>query len=370
MKQLKQILILLVIISMLVSCEALPFLPELGTTTATGGSGSTTTTTTTTTTTSTNPGKDLIEFDPDEDAGPLEDPYVGMSKAEFYANYTPATSYMDAYYRTKHNFMSGSIEVPDAAPELADYQPMEDGKYVRNTTTLYSTDGNTYYILDSYGNIVNRIFRGGAYITLEEVAAYVFAFSEIPPNYTSSKNMKPTQSEWGEYLRLNHSKFSGSTIKYPYEPELPDISGCGGDLQYYEMDIGTTGTDTGGNYAVRIYNDGNSITRGAARIVYARYDRNGNLIIEEDEKYLFYTYNHYNDFQEYLNYEGGWGEMFGNITGGGEMSSKVNYNPTPYVEVVRKALRTTTESAAGDIYIIELAYIHYNTKFYANDLCA
>ena len=102
----------------------------------------------------------------------------------------------------------------------------------------------------------------------------------------------------------------------------------------------------------------------------ARYDRNGNLIIEEDEKYLFYTYNHYNDFQEYLNYEGGWGEMFGNITGGGEMSSKVNYNPTPYVEVVRKALRTTTESAAGDVYIIELAYIYYNTKFYANDLCA
>ena len=60
-----------------------------------------------------------------------------------------------------------------------------------------------------------------------------------------------------------------------------------------------------------------------------------NIFIDLDEKFLFYTYNHYNDFQEYLNYEGGWGEMFGNITGGGTLSSKYDYNPTPYVEVVR-----------------------------------
>lgn len=29
--------------------------------------------------------------------------------------------------------------------------------------------------------------------------------------------------------------------------------------------------------------------------------------------------------------------MFGNITGGGEISSRENYNPTPYVEVARAA---------------------------------
>ena len=45
---------------------------------------------------------------------------------------------------------------------------------------------------------------------------------------------------------------------------------------------------------------------------------------------MFYTHNHYNDFREYLNYYGGWGEMFGNVTGGGEYSSKTNCNPTPY----------------------------------------
>ena len=65
---------------------------------------------------------------------------------------------------------------------------------------------------------------------------------------------------------------------------------------------------------------------------------NGNKIIDLDERYVFYTYNHYNYFQEYLNYYGGWGEMFGNITGGGTISSKYDYNPTAYVEVVRASL--------------------------------
>ena len=41
-----------------------------------------------------------------------------------------------------------------------------------------------------------------------------------------------------------------------------------------------------------------------------------------------YTYNHYEDFQEYLNYEGGWGKIFGyNQRPAG--SSK----PSPYIAV-------------------------------------
>ena len=67
--------------------------------------------------------------------------------------------------------------------------------------------------------------------------------------------------------------------------------------------------------------------------MHARYDLDRDGVIEVGENYVFYTYNHYNDFQEYLNYEGGWGEIFGNITGGGTLSSKYDCNPTPYVEV-------------------------------------
>ena len=40
----------------------------------------------------------------------------------------------------------------------------------------------------------------------------------------------------------------------------------------------------------------------------------------------------------FYNYYNGWGEMFGNITGGGTISSKVDYNPTPYVQTYRKDL--------------------------------
>ncbi len=265
---------------------------------------------------------------------PSADPYVGMSKETFYANYTPACCYQDAQYRSNHGFLSGSLDVPGQYAQDAAYRPVQDGQFIRNTDCYYLDGGNTYVVVDGYGAEVMRIYRGGGYITLEEVAAYMYAFGgadgSFPANYTSKKKTNPSKSIWGEYLRVNHSRFIGNTSKYPYEPELPDISGCGGELEYYEMDIGTTGTATPG-YAPKPYVQNGSITRGAARLVYARQDLNGNGTYEQNEVYVFYTHNHYNDFREYLNYYGGWGEMFGNVTGGGEYSSKTDANPTPYV---------------------------------------
>ena len=202
------------------------------------------------------------------------DPYVNVDEDEFYKNYTPAISYNDAYYRTQHNLMSGSIEKQDQKPTIASYQPKVGDKFVRNNEYIFSEDKNTYYVVDGYGEVVMEIYRGGAYVVLEEVAAYVFAFGEPPANHSASKSTKPSSSVWGIYLRVNNTVFSGSTTKYPYEPELPRISGCGGDLTYYEMDIGTTGTDCDPSYDICDYNDGYTITRGAARIVYSAKDRN------------------------------------------------------------------------------------------------
>ena len=275
---------------------------------------------------------------------PDTEPSYNFDKS-FYDNYYVAQSYNEAIERSRHGILSGMLEVPDQKPTLSSYRPSLNGKLIRNSTSGY-VDENTYKVVDCYGNEVLRVYRGGGYITLEEVAAYVYAFGDIPANYTSSKSGSPSTNIWGKYLRLNHSKFSGSTTKYPYEPELPDISGCGGSLQYYEIDIGTTGTDCDPGYSVRTYNDGNRITRGAARIVYARFDRNGNGITDPEEKYVFYTYNHYNDFQQYLNYYGGWGDMFGNITGGGSLSSKSDYNPTPYIETVLAPITSRQRPAA------------------------
>ena len=281
-----------------------------------------------------------------------EDPYKNVTRYDFYKNYKPASSYMDAYYRSKHGFMSGSIDAQSEYPTIAENRPNKDGTYIRNTSLLYSDDGNTYYLVNSDGEVVKEIYKSGAYVILEEVAAYVFAFGEIPPNHTASKKAKPGESVWGEYLRVNHTEFSGNVKKYPYEPRLPDISGNGGSLTYYEMDIGTTGTTCDPSYDIKVYNNGISITRGAARIVYTRYDRNGDKIIDANERYLFYTYNHYNDFQEYLNYEGGWGEIFGNITGGGTLSSKYNYNPTQYVETLRIEFSKDTYTFKNEVAII------------------
>lgn len=264
------------------------------------------------------------------------DPYENISKDDFYASYEVASCYEDAMYRSLHGLMSGSILPQDQNPTISTYRPSENGIFYRNTSSIYSEDGNTYYIVNAYGNIVNKIYKGGGYVSLEEVAAYVLAFGDIPANYSSSKKTSPKSSIWGQYLRVNHTSFSGSTTKYPYEPELPNIRGCGGELYYYELDLGTTGTDCDPDYDVCVYNDGTHITRGAARIVYSRYDKNKDNIIDINEKYVFYTNNHYNDFREYLNYEGGWGEIFGNITGGGTLSSKTDYNPTKYIQTLRK----------------------------------
>ena len=254
------------------------------------------------------------------------------------SGYTPAGSYEEALDRSKNGELSGYPFVPDQAPIISEYQPTKDGKLIKNNDSYY-LDYNTYVVIDAYGREVFRIYRGGAYITLEEVAAYVYAFGTYPANHTATKTTSVSGNVWGKYLRSNHTKFSGNTSKYPYEPELPRISGCGGDLQYWEMDIGTTGTDCDPSYRPTIYNNGTKITRGAARIVYTWNDLNNNGINDgNDVVFVFYTYNHYNDFQEYLNYYGGWGEMFGNITGGGAISSKTDYNPTEYVPVYTGSL--------------------------------
>ena len=286
------------------------------------------------------------------------------------SNHTVASSYEDAISRSEEGKLSGYDYVPDQAPNVSPYRPQKDGVYIKNSDSYY-IDNNTYVVIDAYGREVFRIYRGGAYITLEEVAAYIYAFGEPPANHSSSKRTKPTQSIWGIYLRVNNTKFSGDTTRYPYEPVLPRISGCGGDLQYWEMDIGTTGNDCDPAYSPRIYNNGTTIVRGASRIVYTWNDLNDNGLADAtDAIYIFYTYNHYNDFQEYLNYYGGWGDIFGNITGGGEISSTTNYNPTPYIPVVSGSIAPSDSSADIDFKVNYVMYAWVDVEALKQSLAA
>ena len=286
------------------------------------------------------------------------------------SNHTVASSYEDAISRSEEGKLSGYDYVPDQAPNVSPYRPQKDGVYIKNSDSYY-IDNNTYVVIDAYGREVFRIYRGGAYITLEEVAAYIYAFGEPPAHHSSSKRTKPTQSIWGIYLRINNTKFSGDTTRYPYEPVLPRISGCGGDLQYWEMDIGTTGNDCDPAYSPRIYNNGTTIVRGASRIVYTWNDLNDNGLADAtDAIYIFYTYNHYNDFQEYLNYYGGWGDIFGNITGGGEISSTTNYNPTPYIPVVSGSIAPSDSSADIDFKVNYVMYAWVDVEALKQSLVA
>lgn len=236
-------------------------------------------------------------------------------KELFYENYQVATSLEESRLRSEHHLMSGSIESQWRQPTKCEEPPIENDLYVRNTSAYYEDDGYTYVILDSNGEIANKIFYGGAYVTLEEVASYVYAFGETPINYVEDKLTSPTKSPWGEYLRLNNTFFEGGRSDEPALPFNGYISEDGIGYRYYEIDIGADN-----------YNNGKRIKRGSCRLVYTRYYLDGSLITDPNDRYVFYTYTHYSSFLEYLNYENGWGQEFGFDN---------NYIPTEYQETYR-----------------------------------
>lgn len=263
------------------------------------------------------------------------DPYSNVSKTEFYNNYTPATSYKDAYYRTLHGLMSGSIEetptsyLPVATNKFGDNIKISDGIYT------YRSD-NTYESF-KINNSDTIIYYGGAYITLEEVAAYIQAFGEVPPNNNYDKGAdgkRESLAKWGRYGRVNIGYFSGDTTRFPTEPLLPELD----TKSYIETDIGSLGGFECGGTVKPYYNDG-SISRGVCRIVFTSKYRNNAKITDISERHVFYTYNHYNDFQEYLNCYQSWGVRFGNESAGNAYGEENSSNPpSAYPNVILKKL--------------------------------
>lgn len=281
-------------------------------------------------------------YEPDFANNP--DPYINVNKTEFYAEYKPATTYEDAIYRTKHYLMSGDITDQKHLP--VDGKLMEEDKAIKYTDATYVLDADGKY-LAYVPNVIDGdnyiIFYGAAYTSLNEVASYLLAFGTVPANQIANKKatgISQAISLWGKYGRVNNGKFSGNPSKYPFQPILPNIY----DIDYKEMDFGTIGgyinsNSNGTYYNQKIYNDGNKINRGAARFVYVSDTSIKNI----NERYVFYTYNHYNDFQEYLNYHNGWGVRFGNQTAGNEYCGDSDdfyalncISPTPYVETLLK----------------------------------
>src|SRR5699024_623323 len=93
---------------------------------------------------------EITVVDPDT----LTNPYRNTNKNTFYNNYTEAENWVDAGFRSDEALMSGDISEQDQEPTIADNQPTSDGMFVRNTSVLFSVNGNTYYVFDQYGKIV------------------------------------------------------------------------------------------------------------------------------------------------------------------------------------------------------------------------
>ena len=253
------------------------------------------------------------------DISSATDPYVGVDKEEFYNNYSEADSYIDSYFRSLHGLMSGDITPQGHIPNKFDVT-YED-TYIYLTHAFYVLDYNVSYLgslpNDLEGNF-QMIWYGGAYASLNEVAAYILAFGETPVNnkYDKSKGKSDCIADFGIYGRVNQDIMMYDSSKWPYEPEMPGIS----IYEYTETDFGTLGgytnenKITGTKYTQKVYNTGTTINRGAARFCFI----SDKSIKSINQRKVFYTYNHYNDFEEYLNYNNGFGKRFGNESAGNE----------------------------------------------------
>ncbi|MFA5283104.1 MAG: hypothetical protein WC366_01035 [Bacilli bacterium] len=302
------------------------------------------------------------------------DPYEGIDTNEeretfeTSSSYVIANSFEDAQLRTAHGLISGtnmSSEIYSTTNVSSNY--MSGGYYKRNTAAQYTfQDDNSYEsytILNPDGTTFETIYYGGAYTSLNEVAAYLLAFEEVPPNMGYTKNdtsSSCTSSQnWWRAGRVNYGSFSGpQQSKYTYEPAFPGMAlyseNYGVATRYYvECDFGDWENYNSEDYVYGqgIYSSGGSINRGVLRFVFtAKYQATTSTNSEGKDvstientlnssfngaeninnRYVFYTYDHYGDFQEYLNYADGWGQRFGSMTAGNYTPTGTDYPPTEY----------------------------------------
>ena len=277
----------------------------------------------------------------DKPLDPPTNPYLDIDtaeeKVEFYSNnYKVAHSYKDAQYRSEAHLLSGTNED-------SNYLPTLNNKV--DTTKINNYRSNTFdYILDSSNNKIAYkyyqldgsyipIYKGGAYYTMNEVAAYLLGFGEVPVNhyYDKGSNGKASAlNEWGRYARVNYGAFSGPSLgSYQFEPYMVGMENK--DVYYTETDFGNDVYYNKESYVKGtkpyINSDATSITRGVLRFIFTSTYENSNNSNYTNNKYynrVYYTYNHYNDYYEFLNYQDGWSNVFGNMTTRGNAYGKYN----------------------------------------------
>lgn len=267
--------------------------------------------------------------DPDNPNIPSEKD--NFTNTESWINKGYASSYEDALEKTANKQNCGlSYQSTTYLPKTNPGRKNADNKYFYISDYNYSEDGNAYRINTVDGSIGPVIYKDCCYVDMEDIAAYMIAFCDVPPNmkYDKYNGQDDAIDEWGVLGRVNHDYYSNDTSSYNYEPELTLQDSDGKYYAYYECDYGPKqcNPNSYGDYpANSYYNNGSSIQRGPLRFCYTHNyssaPHNNDYtadITNPTERHVFYTYNHYNDFQEYLNYYGGWNTIFGNLTEGNE----------------------------------------------------
>lgn len=264
------------------------------------------------------------------------DVYEGINKNDFYnENYDISYSYEDSFYRTKHGLMSGELEPRVHVLDKDDR--IDSNIKVSDATYVLDYEGNYIcYFTNSLDNKSRPIWYNGAYITHDDESAYLLAFGEVPPNSKYKRNgddRRKAIDDWGEYGRLNYSKFILDYERFSFEPVLPNAS-------YIETDFGSWDYYESGDREQVPYIKGNKVIRGTCRFVFSDGKEEKNI----DNRYVFYTHNHYNDFEEYLNCDKGYGKIFGNMTAGNinysskKFDASISKKPTEYPKTIKKKL--------------------------------
>lgn len=287
-----------------------------------------------------------------------------FTNSTYWMNLGYASDYTTALNLTSNKSLSGDDRLTDYLPNSATNNPQNAaGIYYRVSTMNYGDNGNSFRINTLDGSEGPVIYKNAAYTNIEDVAAYIVAFGDVPPNARYTKGSTTSAiNNWGPIARVNYAYYSNNNDDYKYETECYTHSQYFNKTQssneywyhYFESDIGATLWNdepyqrryNNGN-SLKKYNDGNTITRGTLRFVWTRYwtnqEHGSSLTRDINESYernVYYTTTHYNDFQQYLNYYGGWAERIGNTEIGndwGEYIPESHVHSMPEVNLVTLA---------------------------------
>lgn len=168
---------------------------------------------------------------------------------------------------------------------------LPEGEYRLNPIP---SQGDVGFIYNEYGQVMKEIYKDEYYTDIEDVAAYIAVFSDVPDNYYFtterggySKSKEACYGLYGDKCRIYPGPYESNYSHLPYSL----------DSYYNEADVGGDGYATSASW-----------NRGALRIVFTL---SGIEHYGDDAPVVFYTDDHYGTFVEYKNYHGGWSPAFG-----------------------------------------------------------